>query len=221
VRTRDVLEAPANGGLPCGPTQEVDPCNTQRCPEDRAAILVDRIRKLELQDRINTLEELQAKQAAELAASQTADLLSQVGGGGDGSTGGAAPSFVETSFLEMLSSLYSRMDSRRPVSGAQNDNALKLQAFKASIDNAKKELNELTKKNVVNDDEEDEVTDEVDAQGHHHKRHHKKHRNADDNKFSQAAGSPLETVPPLFTHTVAIPAGNNNDFIQEAGVQYN
>jgi len=240
-----------HGGLPCGDIEEDDPCNTARCPEDRAAILVDRIRKLELQDRINTLEELQAKQAAQLAASQTADLLSQIGGGSaPSSTGGVAPSFIE-----MLSDFYKTQQQKlsltKPipesdsVSLIQHQAAVeRLQSFKTSIEQAKSELHHLQYKfkepgsdasvnsnaadtsadtsaasssTVITADDEDEVTDEVDAQGHHHKKHHhRRHRNNDSPNFSQtapAAAPQVDPVPPLFAHTIAIPAGNNNDFL--------
>jgi len=237
TRTRTILAPAANGGLPCGDTEEHDPCNTARCPEDRAAILVDRIRKLELQDRINTLEELQATQAAQLAASQTADLLSQVAGGGAStSTGAAAPAFIEMpSILDMLSEWSQKHQQHIHVNDIPVDVArlrqqratvASLQSLKTAIAEAKSELHELRNSDsgskdkdkdvtVMEADDEDEVTDEVDAQGHHHKKHHHRRRHSQPS-FSQtapASGSQLDPVPPLFTHTVVIPAGNNNDLI--------
>jgi len=240
-----------NGGLPCGDMSETDPCNTQKCPENRAAVLVDRIRKLELQDRINTLEELQAQQASELAASQTADLLSQVGG--SDSTGGSRAATPSTSFIEMISSLLERQQQQiqqnRVSDAAFQRKLAALDSFKLSIEKSKTELGQLQWHADTNDlksydvpaatesvsvvdtlgagaganggtftEDEDEVVDEVDAQGHHHQKHHHRRRHANsDSKFSQTAptsSTPLDPVPPLFGHTVPIPAGNNNDFIE-------
>jgi len=234
TRTRTVSEPAANGGLPCGDIVELDPCNTARCPENRAAILVDRIRKLELEDRISTLEELQAKQAAELAASQTADLLNQIGGGSSTSTGSAAPSFLET-----LSDLQGKLSEQYHMAAApdsssasarlrQQELAANLRSLTNSIDLAKSQLRQLQSKDhdvtvgttstSADSEDQDEVTDEVDAQGHHHKKHHRRrHHNDSPNysKFSETApaAAQLDPVPPLFAHTVAIPAGNNNDFL--------
>jgi len=259
ARTRTIQALPLNGGLPCGDVSELDPCNTARCPQDRAEILVDRIRKLELQDRINTLEELQVQQAAQLAATQTTDLLNQIGGAGAASTGSAtgvagATSATGVSFIEMLSDLYDRMDSgskqrERLAMAMEKSRAAipdarmlqhraavaNLESLKSSIAQAKADLADLQRKdkdtsitNAIDGastisitDDEDEITDEVDAQGHHHKKHHHRRRrhNVDapnsDNKFSQTApaAGQLDPVPPLFAHTVTIPAGNNNDFI--------
>jgi len=203
-RTRTISAQPLNGGLPCGDIEEDDPCNTQQCPEDRAAILVDRIRKLELQDRVNTLEELQIQQAAQLAATQTQELLGEVGGGTAvaGSSTGVANNFLEegSSFLEQLAVLWS--DREIPY-------VAELRAKAKTQDNKK-------------DVDEDVVTDEVDAQGHHHKRHHHHRKHHEDSKFAQTAPPPnrrgdpqMERVTPLFAHTVKIPPGNNNDFLEE------
>jgi len=200
TRKRDVLAPPVNGGLPCGDIQENDPCNTQRCPEDRAAILVDRIRKLELQDRINTLEELQAQQATDLAASQTQDLLAQIGGVGNSngasSTGSAGNS--NPSLLELLSDLYeSKMHKFPPTAESQ---IRQLSSLKSSIESAKAELRQLSGKDATLSAQQTKqaiitAKDEL---------RQLKYKNVKDT-------TPHEIVPPLFAHTIAIPAGNNND----------
>jgi len=235
TRTRDVLAPPVNGGLPCGDTTENDPCNTQRCPEDRAAILVDRIRKLELQDRINTLEELQVKQATDLAASQTQDLLAQIGGVGNANGASSTGSDGSNSLLEQLSDLYESKMHKSPSTTSELQ-LQQLNSLKHSIESAKAELRQLSGKDVTlsvqqtkqaiitakaelhqlkdskNVKNEDVVTDEIDAQGHHHKKHHRRHKHTDSNsKFPTSPTGEIrhDIIPPLFAHTIAIPAGNN------------
>jgi len=70
-RKRSITTPTAFGGLPCDPLDDVGACNTQECPVDKLAVLIKRIRHLELQDRVNTLEE-QAVQQAQTAVAQTA-----------------------------------------------------------------------------------------------------------------------------------------------------
>jgi len=192
TRKRDVLAPPVNGGLPCGDIQENDPCNTQRCPEDRAAILVDRIRKLELQDRINTLEELQAQQATDLAASQTQDLLAQIGGVGNGASSTGSADNSNPSLLELLSNLY---ESKMQKSPAEPNMQQPLSSLKHSIESAKAELRLLSGKDATLSTQQ---TKKVII-------------TADAEQRSQTPPAPHEIVPPLFAHTIAIPAGNNND----------
>jgi len=78
TRTRTITQAPTPGQPPCGDLSDDGACNTQPCPVDRLSELVKRIRHLELQDRVGTLEEQAVQQAQDSVAKSAFGLASAV-----------------------------------------------------------------------------------------------------------------------------------------------
>jgi len=77
ARKRTITKPAAFGGQKCPELSDLGACNTQECPVDKLGVLIHRIRHLELQDRVGSLEEA-AVQSAQASVAKTAfDLASQ------------------------------------------------------------------------------------------------------------------------------------------------
>jgi len=76
-RTRQVTTPASVGGTACPDLTDLSTCNTQDCPVDKLGVLIKRIRHLELQDRVNSLEESAIQQAQASVAVDVQKLASQ------------------------------------------------------------------------------------------------------------------------------------------------
>jgi len=89
-RQRTINQAAHFAGVPCGATEESQACNVVPCRMDYVRNLIDRVRRLELQNRVAKLEQLQAKLASLAARDRAEQIIEQAKSMKDA----AAPFFI-------------------------------------------------------------------------------------------------------------------------------